>query len=183
LEVATALTTVLQQRRHWRARFILSEIDRHPDYNARVLQELAPVRDRTTIETDMPFEHVKQCNERAAIAIIASTWQEPFGRTCLEAHAGGCAVISSGTGGLSEISRSSAHYLRHGHPNEIAEACLALIDDTARRERLASASIREAQRFDLSHQASQLDDFLRGVVQTARGDTRLLPVEGSSLDA
>ena len=179
LEVATALAAVLQQRQHWRARFVLSEFDRNPDYNARVLQELAPVRDRTTIETDKTFEHVKLCYERAAIAIIASKWQEPFGRTCLEAHAGGCAVISSGTGGLSEISGPSAHYLQDGHPNEIAEACLGLIDNGARRQELAMAGLQEAQRFDLSQLASQLDDFLARVVQT-KGDGTMPPIEGRS---
>ncbi len=36
------------------------------------------------------------------IAIIPSRWEEPFGRTALEASSRGCATIISGTGGLPE---------------------------------------------------------------------------------
>jgi len=44
-------------------------------------------------------------------SVVASKWAEPFGRVTLEAHAGGAALISSGTGGLSEISGDAALYL------------------------------------------------------------------------
>ena len=40
--------------------------------------------------------------EKSEIAIIPSRWEEPFGRTSLEAASRGCATIISGTGGLSE---------------------------------------------------------------------------------
>ena len=40
--------------------------------------------------------------EKSEIAIIPSRWEEPFGRTALEASSRGCATIISGTGGLSE---------------------------------------------------------------------------------
>ena len=40
--------------------------------------------------------------EKSEIAIIPSRWEEPFGRTALEAASRGCATIISGTGGLSE---------------------------------------------------------------------------------
>ena len=38
----------------------------------------------------------------SSIAVVCSRWQEPFGRTSLEASSRGCAVIISNRGGLPE---------------------------------------------------------------------------------
>ena len=40
--------------------------------------------------------------EKTSIAVACSRWQEPFGRTSLEASSRGCAVIISDKGGLKE---------------------------------------------------------------------------------
>ena len=40
--------------------------------------------------------------ERTSIAVVCSRWEEPFGRTSLEAASSGCAVIISNKGGLPE---------------------------------------------------------------------------------
>ena len=40
--------------------------------------------------------------KKSSIAVVCSRWEEPFGRTSLEAAANGCAVIISNRGGLSE---------------------------------------------------------------------------------
>jgi len=49
-------------------------------------------------------EHQKilQILEKTSIAVACSRWQEPFGRTSLEAASRGCAVIISDRGGLKE---------------------------------------------------------------------------------
>ena len=39
---------------------------------------------------------------RSEIAVVPSRWEEPFGRTALEASSRGCATIISGRGGLKE---------------------------------------------------------------------------------
>jgi len=40
--------------------------------------------------------------KKTSIAVVCSRWDEPFGRTSLEAAANGCAVIISNRGGLPE---------------------------------------------------------------------------------
>ena len=40
--------------------------------------------------------------KRTSIAVVCSRWEEPFGRTSLEASSAGCAVIISNRGGLPE---------------------------------------------------------------------------------
>jgi glycosyltransferase involved in cell wall biosynthesis len=45
---------------------------------------------------------VLECFEKTSIAVACSRWEEPFGRTSLEAASRGCAVIISNRGGLPE---------------------------------------------------------------------------------
>ena len=49
-------------------------------------------------------EHGEVINiyKKTSIAVVCSRWDEPFGRTSLEAAANGCAVIISNKGGLPE---------------------------------------------------------------------------------
>ena len=49
-------------------------------------------------------EHKEVINiyKKTSIAVVCSRWEEPFGRTSLEAAANGCAVIISNKGGLPE---------------------------------------------------------------------------------
>ena len=50
----------------------------------------------------LQHKEVLKIYEKTSIAIVCSRWEEPFGRTSLEASANGCAVIISNRGGLSE---------------------------------------------------------------------------------
>ena len=103
-EAAEGIATILAANPDWSARLILSEPTRFPDYLQSIKDTIKPVADRVTINVNQRFAFVRERLQEAAIAIIPSKWEEPFGRTALEAHAGGCAVITSGTGGLAEIS-------------------------------------------------------------------------------
>jgi glycosyltransferase involved in cell wall biosynthesis len=169
LEAARAVGRLLAIRPTWRARFILAEPHCHPDYHRSVVEALGS-GERRVIETNQPFEFVKHCAERAAIAIVPSKWREPFGRTALEAHAGGCAVISSGTGGLTEISGPHARYLSAVQEDSIREATLELMDDAARRRELARAGQLHVQKFGSREIARQLDVFIENVVLGSQRD-------------
>ncbi|WP_440921508.1 glycosyltransferase [Candidatus Pelagibacter sp.] len=50
----------------------------------------------------IPHNKVLDYLGKSEIAVIPSRWEEPFGRTALEASSRGCATIISNTGGLSE---------------------------------------------------------------------------------
>jgi len=68
---------------------------------------VAPLRrygDRVRLLHSAPLAEVRSWMKRAAIALVPSTWAEPFGLTALEAHAAGAALVSSGRGGLREAS-------------------------------------------------------------------------------
>ncbi|WP_082072990.1 glycosyltransferase family 4 protein [Hyphomicrobium sp. 99] len=160
-EAALAVVSVLKEQPSWRARFILSEPDRFPTYLEEVLAVIRPMEDRVTVLVGQPFAVVKEHCQNAAIAIIPSKWKEPFGRTALEAHAAGCAVVSSGTGGLSEIAPEQTLLLPPNFTaDHIAELLRRLVLDHEFRVRLASAGRDHcAQKFALSAVAREADDF------------------------
>ena len=160
-EAALAVAAVLKDHAGWRARFILSEPKRFPAYFEEVLAAIRPLENRITIELSQPFAVVKERYENARIAIVPSKWEEPFGRTALEAHAAGCAVISSGTGGMSEIGPGSALMLPPNFtPNHIADHLRTLIRDRELRDRLAANGREDcAKKFSLAQVARTADDF------------------------
>ena len=93
LEAAQALGVVLPRHRDWTTTFVVSEPERFPDYFAALRAALGPLGPQAHLRVGLPFAEVKTLNEQAAIALAPSVWREPFGRTCLEAHAGGAAVV------------------------------------------------------------------------------------------
>jgi glycosyltransferase involved in cell wall biosynthesis len=188
LEAAEATVAVLDAFPDWRARFMLSNIDTHPDYFSRLRQTLARRGARIELQTQRPFDEIKAACEKASIALVPSRWVEPFGRTALEAHAGGAALISSGTGGLSEISGGAALTLPSVTPHGIAASIRTLIEDAELRHRLArEGAERVRARFDIRAQANRLDSFCQAVASGAAAVWRpcadMTPGAGGDLGA
>jgi len=162
LEAAQALVAVLPALPGWRARFVLSSADAHPSYFHRVRETLARLGGQVTIELQRPFDEIKSASERAAIALVPSKCRESFGRTALEAHAGGAALISSGQGGLAEVSGAAALYLSAVTPGDITDALARLIGSAELRARLAhDGAERVKALFDVRTQAARFDAFCR----------------------
>lgn len=167
LEAAKATIRVLPQRPGWRARFVISEPDRNPDYRQQVeaLLMQSEVNDRIEIERNIPWSNIKDRYEQAAIALVPSRWREPFGRTALEAHAGGAALISSGTGGLREVSGRHALYVDPADTESFAEAIRQLIDNEPLRTELANGGARRARkRFSIEAVAATNDAFYESLL-------------------
>jgi glycosyltransferase involved in cell wall biosynthesis len=53
--------------------------------------------------TDYVLNKLKE----VSISVVPSKWDEPFGRSSLEAASRGCAIIRSDKGGLNETTNSS----------------------------------------------------------------------------
>lgn len=169
VEAAQALCQVLPRHPDWSATFVVSESGRFPDYFQTLCFALAPLGDRVNLLVNRPFAEVKALNEAAAVALVPSMWREPFGRTCLEAHAGGAAVISSGSGGLREISGDKAIFLKSVDAPRIASAVETLVSDDALRTRFAAEGLERVRtHFDVRRVAADLDDFCSAVIEKAR---------------
>lgn len=169
LEAAEAIVRVLPQRLSWRARIVLAEPDRNSDYRQQVEAVLtqSAARDQIDIERNIPWSMIKEHYEHAAIALVPSRWREPFGRTALEAHAGGAALVSSGTGGLREVSGSHALYVDPEDAGGFAGAINRLIDDGQLRAELAEGGARHArERFSIEAVAAANDVFYESLLRT-----------------
>jgi glycosyltransferase involved in cell wall biosynthesis len=156
LEAAQGVSGFLGGFPQWRAVFVLSAVAPNQSYFESVVTALKPVQSQTEVLVDAPFARVRALAENAAISIVASKWEEPFGRTALEAHAGGAALISSKTGGLSEISGDAALGLGDVTGPAIASALVQLASDERLRERLAKQGMDRVRRlFPLTRSIDQ----------------------------
>jgi glycosyltransferase involved in cell wall biosynthesis len=170
-EAARAIAQILSCEKGWRARLILSETERFPAYTQAVAKAVQEFSSRVVVEHNVPLSAVRDRCQRAAIAVVPSTWEEPFGRTALEAHAAGCAVVSSRTGGLPEISGQHALFLpKKFGPEDIAGLLTKLVHDEELRNRLAESGRRHCQEnFSINKIAAIADAFYE---QAARRTSR-----------
>ncbi len=103
-------------------------------------------------------EHKEVINiyKKTNIAVVCSRWEEPFGRTSLEAAANGCAVIISNKGGLPETI-TNGRILKNLTVREIYKNIKDLIINPKIRKNYQFLSYKN---FYLSHQyvSKQIDD-------------------------
>ncbi len=105
---------------------------------------------------------------RAAIVVMPSRWQEPFGLTALEAMASGAALLCSARGGLPEVGGDAAVYVDPDDPAGMAQAIVSLANDPARRAALSLAGRARAEGFDLAPTRRRLD-AIRASILAAPG--------------
>lgn len=112
---------------------------------------------------------VLEAMARAAIVVMPSRWQEPFGLVALEAMASGAALICSPRGGLREVAGDVALYVDPDDPPAVASAICSLATDPARRDAMAEAGRARAEAFDVPAVAGRLAALRREVLASAGG--------------
>lgn len=166
LESAEALARVLPDYPDWRARFILSRREVDAGYHQAVLAALAPLQAQAVIDYDLPHDQVQAAFSSAAIALAPSLYEEPFGRTAIEAFAGGAALIASMRGGLREIAEGCAEPAVPPRADTIADALKRLLSDPAHRADLAARGRqRGLDAFSIASVTARLDDVYASVLQ------------------
>ncbi len=85
--------------------------------------------------------------KKTSIAVVCSRWEEPFGRTSLEASSAGCAVIISNRGGLPETITNGL-ILKELNVKSLYKNIDFLVKNKKRRLELQNKSIRN---FYLTH--------------------------------
>ena len=95
--------------------------------------------------------------KKTSITVACSRWEEPFGRTSLEASANGCAVIITKKGGLPETV-TDAKILTNLNQKILTKSITELIKNTKLRKSLQKRSI---QNFYLTHEfvSKKIDDY------------------------
>jgi len=101
--------------------------------------------------------------KKTSIGVACSRWEEPFGRTSLEASANGCAVIISNRGGLSETVTDSI-ILENLSSKNLYKEIKKLIDNRLLRKRLQSRSLRN---FFLTHKyaSDKIDNYRNQILK------------------
>ncbi len=86
---------------------VLKILNKYPNWKANVVGD--EQRDKIDFKHKnlknygfLPHNKVLEIYKKSSIAVVCSRWDEPFGRTSLEASSAGCAVIISNRGGLPE---------------------------------------------------------------------------------
>jgi glycosyltransferase involved in cell wall biosynthesis len=165
-EFAIAAASALAGRPGWRAVLALGGGRAAQATVARVREHLAPLGDRAEIHADLPHHDVMTVFASAEIAVVPSVWAEPFGRTALEAMSCGAAVISSGRGGLVEVTGEAAITTHSVEPTDFAAAIGKLIDDEPARKRLQAAGRQRAiDLYDIRTVTATFDDLLEAAAR------------------
>lgn len=95
--------------------------------------------------------------KKTSITVACSRWEEPFGRTSLEASANGCAVIITNKGGLPETV-TDAKILNSLTIKNLSKTIDNLIKNSLYRKKLQNLSIKN---FYLTHEfvCKKIDDY------------------------
>ncbi|MDC2997030.1 glycosyltransferase [Candidatus Pelagibacter sp.] len=113
-------------------------------------------------------EHKEVINiyKKTSIAVVCSRWDEPFGRTSLEAAANGCAVIISNKGGLPETI-TNGRILKNLTIKDVYKNIEDLILNPKIRNKYQKLSLKN---FYLSHQyvSSQIDNIRFNVLRISK---------------
>ena len=123
---------------------MLKVLKKHQDWKALSIGEEKrfqkfPVHKRHFDLGQISHKKVLAHLSKSEIAIIPSRWEEPFGRTALEASSRGCATIISNNGGLSETT-DYAIKLKKLDVDNIVKETLNLIKNNKLRKKVQSKS-------------------------------------------
>ena len=142
---------------------IIKILNKHKNWKASVIGDER--RDKITFNHKNLILHgfishkkVLNIYKKTSIAVVCSRWDEPFGRTSLEASSKGCAVIISNRGGLPETI-TNGKILKRLSVNEIYKSIDELIIDKNLRKKIQKLSYKN---FFLTHKyVSGLLDQIR----------------------
>jgi len=141
---------------------ILKILNKHNDWKGIVIGD--ELRDKISFDHKnlkklgfLNHKKVLDIYKKTSIAVVCSRWEEPFGRTSLEASANGCAVIISNRGGLPETITNGI-ILNSLSPKSLYKQIDKLINNKKKRLDLQKLSHKN---FYLSHKFVSLliDDF------------------------
>ena len=110
-------------------------------------------------------DHKKVLNvfKKSSIAVACSRWEEPFGRTSLEASSRGCAVIISNRGGLPETITNGV-IIRNLNSNNLYKSMDDLIKNKKKLRSLQKSSLKN---FYLTDQfiANKIDNYRSKMIE------------------
>ena len=120
-------------------------------------------------------DYILNLLKKVSISVVCSRWEEPFGRTSLEAASRGSAVIISNTGGLPETTKS-ALILKSLNKTELIKVISKLIKD---KKKLLQTQKNNYKNFNLTHRyvANLIDKIRQNSFPALFNVKRNLPIK------
>ena len=141
---------------------ILKILDKYKDWKANVIGD--ELREKISFKHKnlkvfgfLKHKEVLKIFNKTSIAVACSRWEEPFGRTSLEASSRGCSVIISNRGGLPETITNGIILKKLSHL-ELYKSIDELIKNKKKRQELQKLSL---DNFYLTHKyiSSKIDNY------------------------
>jgi len=137
-------------------------LDKYKDWKAIIIgdekrEKIYLNHKRATILGFKKHNDVLNIFKKTSITVACSRWDEPFGRTSLEASANGCAVIITNKGGLPETV-TDAKILQQLNEKNLTKSISNLIENSKNRTELQTKSIKN---FYLTHKfvSKKIDNY------------------------
>ena len=150
----SAIIKILDKHKSWKSLVIGDEARERIKVNHKNLKVLGFLKHKKVLDI----------YKRSSIAVVCSRWEEPFGRTSLEASSRGCAVIISNRGGLPETITNGI-IIRNLSSKNIFGAIDNLIKNTNYRKKLQKLSLKN---FYLTNNfiSSKIDNYRNIIFST-----------------
>ena len=129
-----AVVKILNECPDWKAFSIGDEVRQRPIIKHKQHKELGFLNHKKVLDF----------LNKTEIAVVPSRWEEPFGRTALEASSKGCATIISNKGGLPETTDHSV-ILKSNNAKELYEKILELIKNKKYRTKIQHKSFENVK--------------------------------------
>ena len=137
-------------------------LDKYPDWVAKVIgdekrEKILLSHKNAHLLGFRKHEEVLNIFKNSSIAVACSRWEEPFGRTSLEASANGCAVVITNKGGLPETV-TNAKIIKNLSAKNLTKQIEELIKNKSLRLKLQKSSI---ENFYLTHEfvTKKIDEY------------------------
>jgi len=144
--------------------------DNRNPFAEKLKAEADTLKGRIIFTGFVPYSSMPDYLHIADIAVVPSVWDDPFPTTVLEAQAAALPVITTRRGGIpEEVTTGSAviidtdqHFI-----SSLANAIRALYLHPEQRQRMATAALQQAARFDRESYAQQFIKACEGLVSTS----------------
>tara|TARA_B100001057_G_C22818712_1_gene938544 strand:+ start:944 stop:2107 length:1164 start_codon:yes stop_codon:yes gene_type:complete len=171
LEAALAIVNILPLYPEWK--LVIAGARRFEDapagsYEAKVGKAIAPLGSQAEMLGFIPPDAVRLWQERAAIAVCPSIWQEPLGKVVVEALAEGCAVLTTRCGGIPEVAEGRALIIDNPTVSAFSEGFDALLSDETLRCDLQMKAWNDFP-FTSAAMANKVDILRKSVITSLPG--------------
>ena len=144
------------------SRSIKKVLNKYPNWKAKIIgdekrEKISLNHKNADLLGFQSHDKVLDIFKKTSIAVACSRWEEPFGRTSLEASANGCAVIITNKGGLPETV-TNAKILKRLSDRSLETELINLIKNVKNRKILQTLSI---ENFYLTHKfvTDKIDNY------------------------